>query len=190
MDFWSIKAKFYSRFRTFILVRWILLRETRNLKKLLAQENLQPHLGIDIGIGSGTSLDTFPENMTVVGVDRSLDMMKRIPSGRVLIRVVGDARELPFHNEGISFISAIGLTEYLMDKQTFLDEVKRILSNRGYFLVTIARPNILNVLRHLLGNRIHTIDFIVWERMTQNRGFICLGHEKTLLQEQFLYQIK
>ena len=190
MDFWNFKAKFYSQGRSFFLFRWILDRETRKLKNLLANENLRPPRVLDIGVGTGLSLDVFPENMTVVGLDRSLDMMKRIPSDRVLIRVVGDAHELPFEDESISFISAIGLTEYLTDKHTFLDEVKRILSKRGYFLVTIARPNILNILRNFLGNRIYTVDFAIWERLTKNKGFICLGHAKTLLQEQFLYQIK
>jgi len=158
------------------------------LKRLLAQENLSPTIVLDIGTGTGSSLDILPEDSTLVGLDRSLEMIKRVPSNKHLLCVAGDAYHLPFRIGNISFISAIGLTEYLRDKPAFLDEVKRVLSEGDHFLVTIARPSILSAFRNLLGARIYVIDFSDWEIIAKDKGFICLGHQKTMLQEQMIYE--
>ena len=101
--------------------------------------------------------------------------------------MVGDADHLPFQNHSVSFVSAIGLTEYLSNKVLFLDEVNRIICSDGHFLVTITLPGFFNFLRNLLGHRIYPIQAEVWETMVKRRGFIYIGNVKTWLQGQYLF---
>jgi len=152
------------------------------------RQRLRPAVALDIGTGVGASLDIYSSGTTVIGLDRSWPMVRRGRKHARMIGIVGDALSLPFLEFSLPFISSIGLTEYLADKRAFLREVKRVLCKGGCFLVTIARPNIWNGMRHLLGHRIRTIKPDLWTVMTRNEGFICLAQARTFLQSQYLLQ--
>jgi len=121
-------------------------------------------------------------------LDRSLRMLRRSQGRSRFTGVVGEACRLPLRDGAIPLVLAVGLTEYLPDKGTFLGEVKRVLRSGGYFLVTISQPGVLNFLRNLLGNRIYPVRAKQWEVIVERKGFNCLGQGKTFLQIQYLFR--
>jgi ubiquinone/menaquinone biosynthesis C-methylase UbiE len=151
-------------------------------------QRLRPTVALDIGTGVGAGLDIYSSGATVIGLDKSWPMVRRCRKHARMIGIVGDALSLPFLEGSLPFVSSIGLTEYLSDKQALLKEVKRVLCKEGCFLVTIARPNIWNRLRCLLGHRIRTIKPDLWTVMTRDEGFVCLAQARSFLQSQYLFQ--
>ena len=190
MKLWDITAAIYFRFRRLPLFRRVLDSELANLRSLL-QSIPEPYpFLIDLGTGAGSTLEIFPEDVPIIGLDHSLNMLKNAAKNRDgLSGLVGSTEHLPFRNDCVSIISAIGITEYLRDKETLINEIKRILKNEGYVLITISQPSFLNRVRNLLGNRIYPIDPECWKRMLCSAGWICLGEKTSLIQKQYLYRI-
>jgi SAM-dependent methyltransferase len=188
MSLWDFKAIWYGPLRSLVPARWILSREIRLLKGLMDRQRLRPSVALDIGTGVGADLDIYSSCTTVIGLDRSWPMIRRVRIHTRIVGIVGDAQSLPFLEGRLPFVSSIGLTEYLSDKRAFLREVKRVLCKEGRFLVTIARPNIWNGLRCLLGHRIRMIRPDLWTAMTQDEGFVCLAQARSFLQSQYLFQ--
>jgi ubiquinone/menaquinone biosynthesis C-methylase UbiE len=190
MKLWNVKAAIYSRFRRLPLFHRLLDSEIANLQSLLYIVPAPYRLVIDLGTGAGSTLDIFPDSISIIGLDRSPNMLKNAVKNRNgLLGVVGSAGHLPFRKDCTSMVSAIGITEYLRDKENFVDEVQRILKNEGHVLITISHPSFLNRLRSLLGERIYPIDTERWKEMLSNAGWICLGEKGTLIQKQYLYRI-
>ena len=160
-----------------------------NLQTLLDKADLHPRMVLDLGTGVGSSLKIYKNECTVIGIDRALSMIQKCRTLRTFTGLIGDTYCLPFRDDSVSFISAIGLTEYLKNKGLFLDEVKRILSKGGYLLVTTSPPHILNALRFLLGHRLYLVQTGAWMAMTGQRGFTCLGKDDSIIQKQFLFRV-
>lgn len=188
MDLWDIRAAFYSGVRALPIVRHIFEREIKKLKALMTREHLHPSQILDVGTGVGSSLDVFPHSIPVIGVDRSHRMLRRIRGREGLTCVVADGCVLPFRAGFISFVSAVGLTEYLPDKEKFIIEVKRILCPGGHFIVTVSPHGVLNALRNLCGSRVYPVGAEKCEAMMEGIGFACIGREKTLLQIQYIFR--
>ena len=186
MDLWSIKAPSYSGVRSLPLLRRILDREIDKLKTMIDREGICPPTVLDVGTGAGSALRIFSEDIPVVGIDRSHHMLRRIQRRGCFTGLVGEARRLPLREGAVPFVSAVGLTEYITDKEKFLFDVRRAVCSGGFFLVTIAPPRVLNTLRNILGSRIYPIRAEKWERMVGQTGFTCLRKERTLLQIQYL----
>jgi ubiquinone/menaquinone biosynthesis C-methylase UbiE len=190
MKLWNVKAAVYFRFRRLPLFRRLLDSEIANLRSLLRAIPSPYQLVIDLGTGAGSTLDIFPDSVSIIGLDHSPNMSKNAVKNRHgLLGVIGSTHHLPFRKNCTSMVSAIGITEYLRDKENFVNEVQRILKNQGYVLITISQPSFLNKLRNLLGERIYPIDPERWKKMLNNAGWICLGEKSTLIQKQYLYRI-
>jgi len=186
MNLWNFKASFYQSFRIFWPIRWIFHGELENLKNLIQKISL-PKLILDIGTGCGSTLSLFPEDGKIIALDYSIQMLFRAQKGRNgLLPVAGDAISLPIKGNSLPFVSAIGVTEYFPDKSLFMNEVERIISYRGFFLVTVARRGILNGLRNLLGHRVYTVQLKQWENSLFKNGWIIVERCKSLLQNQYL----
>ena len=188
MNLWNIKANFYRAMRSFFIIKGIFRQETINLQTLLDKAGLHPRMVLDLGTGVGSSLKIYKDDCVVIGMDRSLSMIQKCRTLRNFAGLIGDTYCLPFRDGSVSFVSAVGLTEYLRNKGLFLDEVKRILSKGGHFLVTTTQPNILNALRCLLGHRLYPIQTGRWMTMIGQKGFACLGQDNSLIQNQYLFR--
>ena len=188
MDLWDFKATGYRFLRSSVFTRWILNHEIQLIKRLMNHQPFQPAIVLDVGTGVGAGLDIYSSGTTVIGLDKSWPMVRSGRKHARMVGIVGDAQSLPFLEGSLPFVSSIGLTEYLSDKRAFLREVKRVLYKEGCFLVTIARPNIWNGLRHLLGHRIRMIRPDLWTVMIRDEGFVCLAQARTFLQLQYLFQ--
>ena len=161
--------------------------ELANLQSLVRSVPERYQFVVDLGTGAGSTLGIFPEDVPIIGLDLSLNMIQKTSEHRKgFIGVVGSACHLPFRTNCASMISAIGITEYLRDKKSLMDEIKRVLKIGGWLLTTISPPSFLNRLRNLLGNRIYPIRIEQWKEMLNKEGWICLGERSSLLQKQYL----
>ena len=186
MNLWDIKARFYRCFRSSIPFQWILEREIRGLRRLWDRVECQTEILLDVGTGVGSCLKVFPEDAPVVGVDHSYRMIRQVDRTGVFYGAVADAKRLPFRQGAFSLVAAIGLSEYVYDKATLLKEIKRVMADDGHLIITVARPNVLNMLRNLLGHRIHTIQPDLWELLIGMEGLSCVIKNKMWLQSQYL----
>lgn len=187
MKLWDIKASLYHYFRRLLLFRRILEREIKALQSLVHLIPKRYPCVIDLGTGAGSTLGIYSDDVLIIGMDRSLNMVQRASKYRDnFISVVGSADHLPFRKSCAPIISAIGLSEYIRDKKHLIHEIQSVLRKNGYILITISPPSFLNRMRNLLGNRIYPIAPKQWKTMFMKAGWICRGERSTLLQRQYL----
>jgi len=186
MSFWDFKASFYDRLRRWPIIRRIHEREKKYLSQLLEPLEAPPVI-VDLGTGTGASLDFFPDS-TLIGLDSSLQMIRStVKLG--IAGVAADACRLPIQTRSIPFVSAIGLTEYLRDIDAFMEEIRRVLRSGGIALVTISPPVLLNRMRTLLGHRLHLIRETDWESSIRELGFVLTARERSAMQTAFLIKL-
>ncbi|MFH1941734.1 MAG: class I SAM-dependent methyltransferase [bacterium] len=189
MELWDFKASFYSLVRSLPPWRTILNGEKAALKRLIKGESIQPSVVLDVGTGAGSSLDVFRWDVSIIGLDRSFRMLKRVRRG-TFTGVTGDANRLPFRDGAVPFVAAVGLTEYLSDKEEFVAEMRRVLHRGGFLLVTIAPPVFWNALRNGCGNRVYPIRPENLGEMMDKWGFVPVGQDRTFMQMQYLYRVE
>ncbi len=183
---WNSKSRYYRGMRKLPFVQRMLEREREALRKLVRSAPDPPERVLDLGTGTGDTLSVYPSWTKLTGMDRSPAMMRRCKLRFGINGVAGDAGALPFRSGSAKWISAVGLTEYLKQKEAFLEDVRRVLSPGGYFLVTLSPPGVINALRTLLGHKIHALDPGIWESMLREHQFDILAMEKTSIQKQYL----
>ena len=174
MRLWDRKAGSYSRFRSLPLIRQVLRRETDAARRLLGMNNQAPAYVLDVGTGPGAGLPAFPAGVKIIGMDRSLAMLRQIPADGPMLRVVGDALRLPFADGRFSLVAAVGISEYLQDQETFVSELGRVCAAGGRCLVTLAPWSVPNVLRIFLGHRLRLLNPERWMQNVGARGFSVL----------------
>jgi len=168
-------------------MRVILDSEIRNCRALWSRVPDNPGRILDVGTGAGSSLDLFPAEVTVIAVDASARMLRRARGRRPGLHAVqADACALPFRDGSFQVASAIGLTEYLADVKAFLKEIGRVTGQDGYFLSTLARKNLLNRMRNLLGNRLYLKRTDQWKDDAASAGWKVEAEVASLLQSQQL----
>ena len=186
MNIWNLKAYIYQKARQLPGFSHILNAETDNLKKLL--NDLKPDSLLDIGVGTGATLSIYDEDMIIYGIDFSFKMLKQVRMHHPdLTGIQANACQLPLQKKSFSFISAIGLTEYLPDLTVFFEEVDMILKPEGYLLITFAPNTFFNYLRLAWGSRLFLQSEKEWVNSIPTH-WKQIGHNASWLQRQFLYQ--
>ena len=178
MKLWDIKAFCYHRVRRLFVFRRMLEDEIRAQKSLMDTYPNRHDFVLDLGCGTGCSLQVFPDDVPVIGMDHSLRMVRRAFRYRKgFAGVVGSADHLPFKKNCTTMISAVGLIEYLKDKIIFIDEIHSVLKKSGTLLITVSPPSFLNKLRNLFGNRIYPVKPEHWKKTLVDKGWTCLMKE-------------
>jgi ubiquinone/menaquinone biosynthesis C-methylase UbiE len=188
-DTWAWKSRYYDRWRNLPLIRRILKKETDNIRTILGQVKPFPGRVLDVGTGSGSSLESLPDDTQVIAIDRSRAMLRRIPGRERVRSVAGEGCRLPVFQGAFSMVTAVGVTEYMSDKEKFLREVRRVLRAPGFFLVTLSPGGILTALRRCLGTPLFIMREPDWERCAERAGFHLLERRRSLMQIQFLYRV-
>lgn len=182
---WSFYARIYS-VRNLLFSR-ILNAEKKNLCDLANGVDTRG-CGLDIGTGTGHTLDVLSQQNEIICLDQSPRMLKTVRSRCDNICIQGHAIELPFQDNTFSFVSAIGLSEYVPDLSLFCSEVCRVLCSGGYFLITAAPPNIWNRLRQALGHRLYLMPSAPLLETAGHMHLELQGKLNSLMQEQYLFK--
>jgi phosphatidylethanolamine/phosphatidyl-N-methylethanolamine N-methyltransferase len=114
----------------------------RALERLVAQH--QPRLLLEVGIGTGLTLASYPRNTEVVGVDISLPMLRRARTrsanlaGSVPERIhLGqmDGEHLAFADATFDCVTVMYTLSVVEHPQRFVDEIRRVCKPGGLVLI-------------------------------------------------------
>lgn len=101
---------------------------------------------LDIGIGTGLASEKFAaRGCQVVGVDGSstmLDLCRGKGLVHELIRVDLADGTLPIQGRSFDVVLCIGVFEFILEPQTFLQNVSRLTSPGGIFALAIRDPDL------------------------------------------------
>ena len=183
---WDVKAGVYDRLRRLPFSRTIYEREIRNLASMVPQRQVARHL--DIGTGTGSSLFIFPqpEKLLVIS-DISRGMLHAAQRMRTLPAVQFDAgARLPFADDVFDLISAIGVTEYILDLAYFLRETRRITTPEADLIMTSSPPRFATRLRRLNGARPTARSDAQVKKTLREAGWQIIASDTSFMQTQWL----
>ncbi|TDI99069.1 MAG: class I SAM-dependent methyltransferase [Caldithrix sp.] len=186
MNLWEFKAGFYDSARRLFPFNLILAKESKNLKNLLAKIDLVDGKILDVGTGPGTSFAFLGKSAQVFALDSSFKMINKakLKGGKNFI--VADAFALPIKSDSFELITAIGLLEYQKEKNSLLEEFRRVLIPAGYVLLTYSQIGLLNFIRFLGIHRLYLLSSAKFNQLIQESGLACLKKKHSLIQTQIL----
>lgn len=187
MDIWNLKAHIYSQ-RDSRLFSWILRAEKRNIGKWFAMIDGTSGPMLDIGSGTGQTLDIYPNSSDIICFDQSRTMLTKLQLSYATSAVQGDALFLPFHADSFPLISCIGVCEYLQDLTAFFRQVHQLLNKNGFLVTTSAPPNFWNGCRCILGNKLYLRHFNDVLETAEQAGMNLKGISRSMMQEQYVFQ--
>ena len=96
---------------------------------------------LEVGIGTGLSLDAYPSHADVIGIDLSQDMLdhaaqKMDPRRHAHIELrQGDALNLDFPDESFDFVTSFHVITVVPDPKRMLDEMVRVCRPGGRIVI-------------------------------------------------------
>ena len=102
---------------------------------------------LDVATGTGPVAISIKkivgENGSVIGLDRSINMLTETKRNLQLDVVQSDAAALPFPDKSFDYVILLEVIEHLYNPQFVINEISRILKPGCSFI--ISTPNILNI---------------------------------------------
>jgi phosphatidylethanolamine/phosphatidyl-N-methylethanolamine N-methyltransferase len=96
---------------------------------------------LEVGIGTGLSVDAYPQHADVVGIDLSQDMLDRAARkmdparhGHITLQQ-GDALNLQFSDESFDVVTAFHVITVVPDPKRMLDEMVRVCRPGGKIVI-------------------------------------------------------
>ncbi len=92
---------------------------------------------LEVGVGTGLSLDSYPEHCHVTGIDVSEDMLERArkkldPEAHAHIKLeCMDAMDLPFEDGSFDYVTAFHVVTVVPDPRRLVQEMARICKADG-----------------------------------------------------------
>lgn len=128
----------YSNFYDLIFRKFFYPRQKHAIESL----NLQPGQKIlDVGVGTGLSLDIYPPYCSVVGIDLSADMLRKAvkrvkKNGYDHITLLEmDATHLAFPDNAFDYVIATFVISVVPDPIKVLAEMKRVNKKEGKIVI-------------------------------------------------------
>lgn len=96
---------------------------------------------LEVGIGTGLSVDAYPSHAQVVGIDLSQDMLDQAAQKMDPLRhrhihlQQGDALHLGFADESFDFVTAFHVITVVPDPKRMLDEMVRVCRAGGKIVI-------------------------------------------------------
>lgn len=96
---------------------------------------------LEVGIGTGLSVDAYPAHADVIGIDLSQEMLDRAahkmdPARHSHIRLQqGDALNLEFEDESFDFVMAFHVITVVPDPKKMLEEMVRVCRRGGKIVI-------------------------------------------------------
>lgn len=160
---WQLTSYLYKFFRHCFPFYQILEAENENFRKLLSTLPIQPAVVLDLGTGDGNALRQFqkivkttnPANAPqILALDYSANMLKNFKFNQEVDLIQAELGGLPIKDQSVTLIFAIGVTEYVKNLQSVIQEIQRILAPDGQIIVSISPINGFFYLRFLLGKKL------------------------------------
>lgn len=181
-NYWRSVAPLYSRLRLLPPFQQILNAEREALKRICKGITFSQELALDLGAGSGDSLSVLP-SMKRILLDSSFSMLS-YAIGKA--KVVARAEYFPFPSSTFSFITAIGLMEYLPQPEKMLAEAMRVSKSGSWFLFTSSPKTLANILRRLLGAKLFLRSDEEIAALLTSAHFQIIRRSRLFMQSQWL----
>ena len=104
-------------------------------------DEVAPESLLEVGVGTGLALPHYPDDASTVGIDLSMDMLKRAKAfvSRRGIRndglICADAETLPFADSAFECITLPYVLSVTPDPDALMRELRRVCEPGGYILI-------------------------------------------------------
>jgi phosphatidylethanolamine/phosphatidyl-N-methylethanolamine N-methyltransferase len=124
------------------LFKWVFADGRRALERLVAEH--RPHLLLEVGIGTGLTLSSYPVDTEVVGVDISLPMLRRARtrssslahSDRRIVHLGQmDGEQLAFRDATFDCVTVMYTLSVVEHPDRFMEEIRRVCKPGGLVLI-------------------------------------------------------
>jgi len=157
MNSTSIQVAYKRYARNYNLIFGKIFEQGR--RRVIERMNCQPGEKIlDVGIGTGLSLNFYPEYATVVGVDISPHMLRvaqrqveSLSVNHICLSLM-DAQQLSFRDNTFDKVSAMYVASVVPDPKSMIAEMKRVCKRDGDLFILNHFSN-----SHLLPRLIETV---------------------------------
>lgn len=97
---------------------------------------------LDVGVGTGMSLDPLlPLNAQTIGIDLSWQMLRiareKTQGHSHINLVLADAEQLPFRQSSLELVMGITIIEFVPDQRQMLQDIYRVMTSGGYFVLGV-----------------------------------------------------
>jgi len=127
-----------SQFYDLIFRRWFYPRIAMVVRSL----NIEPGARVlEIGVGTGLSLDAYPPHCQVTGIDLAPDMLERAQDKvnrngwRHITLQQGDALDLKFPDDSFDYVMAFHVVSVVPDPQRMMAEAQRVCRPGGVITI-------------------------------------------------------
>lgn len=101
--------------------------------------SINPDNILDIGCGGGLFISELQKHgYKIIGIDISYNLLSKIRENKIL--VCGRSELLPFKDNSFNLVLCTEVLEHIFDLDKALNEIKRIVKNNGYVIITV--PNL------------------------------------------------
>src|SRR5262249_51677489 len=145
----------FSHLYDFVFGRVFYPRIVRVIRSLAIEPGARV---LELGVGTGLSLDAYPHHCHVTGIDLAPDMLERAQdkvnrNGWRHIRLEqGDAQHLSFVNDAFDYVMAFHVVSVVPEPRRMMAEAQRVCRPGG--IITIINhfrtPNAVAQLTHML----------------------------------------
>ncbi len=187
MNLWDLKAPLYKWFRSPWPLNQIHTNELRQIQQLIKRVPELSGWGLDMACGSGDSMELLPEPLFKLGSDKSISMVQKSHQKNHSV-IASDALHQAVCSNSISFVTVIGLSEYIKDLPLLFIECKRCLLPGGYLLLTSSPPSWFTFLRSVGVNRIHARSVAAIQSLAHESGFTTISYKHAFSQDAFLFK--
>lgn len=97
----------------------------------------QPLKILDVGCGTGINLESLKQYGDVYGLDFSRNALRLSRSRGDAQLTLGSGDKLPFVNDNFDLVCALDVIEHIDDDFSALKEFYRVLSPKGYLVLTV-----------------------------------------------------
>jgi len=124
----------FEKFYWWHVGRQKIIRTFLSLLKLPANSKI-----LDIGCGTGGNMEVLKEFGSVQGLDNSVQAKNFCAKQGFNNVIVGDISDMKkmFPEQSLDLVTAFDVLEHLEDDRTAMRDVKSILKQGGYFLITV-----------------------------------------------------